>query len=1356
MSFFWRDEWESVLGGHAGVGHYLSYLHDNGEWYSAQIVGFDEVSGQHSVRFEVSAAQPALNSDSLNISINTAGGRIQWTDSSNIFKIKMSNPPGSCGRTSGEVAGKLAFSCQDAGKFVAIWWHRYNRNFYCKIQSYDSLSGEHRVVYQDGDVKQYDMASKLYEVLHPPAALAARISVDVPHVAATAVAAWHAGEMLRLNESADIQLKKSDYSQYMASHDKVSLNALQKGAVSLKISVDDVICIRGRPFSQSMSSYQVDLINIFYRNGGFNSIFKTLLESDSNIVPISCLSTNLRFAAQLEKLITPVAFQELSWNLKEGIPFAMSNLSDSQVKDLTPVIMSDITSILSKLVKAQQHSSKSFGTTMELFQMQIAAQLIRCSQLQKRFWGLSMICDRIENIAPAIPDYLKHRGSKPSNKQPSGNYSPADIELNRLQSQQRADISIPSMDLWLKNNNIVDIIFVQSFHQDLSARSDVVIVYLAMRRLMTVDHLNAMWSAASGGRHEAVVRVLHGLMIRIVPVLEPKLRQHLFGLISAVPFSEYSEQFLYFLKSFTVTCMGAMRAEKTSGNTSSAIYKCGKDENPLSDTTWRSVDPSGVVQRDNGGVTARNASVVSRRKGQVVVAPSRPWLGLGLLWAFVQDVDTNASNYFGGSGKIVVDEGLLIIAVRLFAELLNEEFRHEKEVVIQKCVENVHNSISVPTSLNILRSVFMSYRSTTKGWFGKGSSKENTLDAILENLNDVVGGNIIEMVLSELDIYMQAFRQQAGVNVEQPEASSFRMSRPKTESSLNNKRIIVNGKLCLVPHLRGIQDRLNFLQYILGVSSLVLSETHVQYIWNILVLNAPTLKTLDTCMMWLDSLLISDSRQLNNFLGVFILETTSSVGVGCETILQDQSLTSTGSEIYDREIFGSSVIQHILEKCMIPWAQSLQWASLSRHSVASVCFKLFLTVNIKHGLLQANSSEGKWYRSGNLFGMKLLWHLAADSAEQNIYNAAIQLLIELHYRVYANKLKSGEENTRDTFMKKCFNQLAMLIQTRVDTTSVASVSQPILFKQDSIIEHNTLECPTMISLKLMRYLSMLILFFKRFDSDDAAAKEAFTSLKVKNIHVRILAGVGETVLADFIMKSDDQFGMLREKVADHLQDIAAAFSMERLIKSGGGLFSATASTYELIRPDKNEMTLRDLKFATKGEIILVKRIARAMPLQGDNAEKAKFIDLITVKDLTTAQTKQFSGSPLEWLGLQPPQPLSIENDGSLKRSTSITSLSACAHNNDLNSSNSSNSGQLSYLCVPPVLPLPSHCDMVLANDIYPVIKEKLGLSSLQQYLSLYLHGKSEYFNLLLNMLDGFISVEMQVNSTILNFGCQIL
>ena len=132
--------------------------------------------------------------DIIKISINDC--KISWAadNTSNRYNIINKKNTSSISSSSSIINIKnkvpLLFSMRDVGVFCRIWWSRYQRFFYGRIISYDSSSKEHRVTYEDGDTRTYDMSTKTYELIFLPTTfslLGARDESDC----ARRVAVWH-------------------------------------------------------------------------------------------------------------------------------------------------------------------------------------------------------------------------------------------------------------------------------------------------------------------------------------------------------------------------------------------------------------------------------------------------------------------------------------------------------------------------------------------------------------------------------------------------------------------------------------------------------------------------------------------------------------------------------------------------------------------------------------------------------------------------------------------------------------------------------------------------------------------------------------------------------------------------------------------------------------------------------------------------------------------------------------------------------------------------------------------------------------------------------------------------------------
>ena len=195
-----------------------------------------------------------------------------------------------------------------------------------------------------------------------------------------------------------------------------------------------------------------------------------------------------------------------------------------------------------------------------------------------------------------------------------------------------------ALETWILSNKLFEEIVGESIHQDLVSKSSIILVFLGHRRALTERHIDALWLATMKA-HEAVVRVLHQMILLIVPVLEPFLRMHLFTLISVVPYKDYTEQILHLIKSYTLHALAAFREDTVSPLKNTVIVSEDTDthSSTASTTSQMSNSRNSVNGRASSSALSGSDRVASvSRKGMVVSAPQRQWLGFGVLWQFIQ------------------------------------------------------------------------------------------------------------------------------------------------------------------------------------------------------------------------------------------------------------------------------------------------------------------------------------------------------------------------------------------------------------------------------------------------------------------------------------------------------------------------------------------------------------------------------------------------------------------------------------------------------------------------------------------------------------------------------------------------
>ena len=90
----------------------------------------------------------------------------------------------------------LTFSLKDVGTFCRVWWSRYQRFFYGRIVAFNTISRDHKITYEDGDTRVYDMSTKIYELISLPMNFSFTGARDESECAQI-VSAWHAKFLLK-------------------------------------------------------------------------------------------------------------------------------------------------------------------------------------------------------------------------------------------------------------------------------------------------------------------------------------------------------------------------------------------------------------------------------------------------------------------------------------------------------------------------------------------------------------------------------------------------------------------------------------------------------------------------------------------------------------------------------------------------------------------------------------------------------------------------------------------------------------------------------------------------------------------------------------------------------------------------------------------------------------------------------------------------------------------------------------------------------------------------------------------------------------------------------------------------------
>ena len=1382
MLKFWPKDWQQYLGGQKGVGHFVSvfvdvcYI-DSGSvrsaandddgvdvavdeqwlWQDGQITAYNASSGLHTISTCKrpalgNAGTPSGDDEDLNFvkrvfDVNLSTTMHTWVDviyREEVIATQKSQGSSDSFSPLSTHSKFLTYTTEDEGQFILIDHLISGKKYYAKIHSYDASTRTYNIVFDDKtsrELKFQDLEKDMNVtvIANIPEKVFSSTMNRSAGSSAKIIRAWYQS----LSQGTDSKSPRNDSNELsntvMAGLDNTSQQP--QGAILPEANSGSGACY-----------LKVELTELFYQEGGGTSIILSL--SDESVEPpvLYVIILHLKLIYYLRNKLKQKVVEDLVLKLKDCITPCVSRYEEKHIKAITKQDLNVLIQGVKDIVFIVDPKNIAIRKEMELLNLSTALKLLKSHQLQKRYLGISIIREQIEIVMPEI---LQRRYVLTKSGVGQGDQRPAQSPKHRPSA-----LGVSLIEKFILDNDVYDAIFGESFHQDLALKSDFLLVFLALRGSLSEDHLKIIWLATCGG-HEAIVRVLYLLILHIVPVLHPTLRMSLFDIVAATPQKFFTEQFLRLLKDFTLRSIQAFKNEKielvesTDGEKESHVHKklllATSMEHLDGDVAGESV--RGTKEPTEGGELKLKSRLLKKER--------RLWLGFAVLWRFVQDSSSTESSSSNSVGQAVtyVDEDIVDIAVQLLVELLQEdEFKDEREYVLLRCVRNIQLGCSVPTSMKIIRLGLALYPSPSSGWFSnvKSSVKSTvTVNAMIDKLNRQEYGNLLSTIFFEMDFYHDCFKKQyrnAGSN----------------ENAMNGIRVKIHGKRSKISHLNGLLERLHLLIYILAYSpNVALSTSHVTTLWKVYVEDATTNQIIDAFIAWIGKLLMKESKHFNDaFLGAIIQNSESAVPSPSKLQFLISCQGSDGSDCHDIEAmeegrsrvnsaFAEGVLEALFETKIYPLAQlhadSQQFKLLLRPHMASFCMKLFLFVNHEVICTDTDGVEGWYLSSGRLKGLDLLWKLAISSTSTSIHEAASYLLVELHYRI-GSKVKDLE-SIRGNFLKICFSEMSRAIQCL--QTGEAQESIQAGLQESGIFDEKTL------ARRVARYVIMLSSFIKRFDT----LSRPYSVIHVVNSRSGLLNSSSSGVdtfksSTQFAVTMSETVGTMRDRIASHFNVSVEVVGLTRVsgVKYGRANTNGRTSllycdnnecTFDPL--EKDDLTLQSLKFKPM-ETFIVKRVENngdktiSIPVEGQASGgnylfgKYKKEDIFRIQDLDSNFMPPLN--PFTWLGLQTLSSNMPVNISLINSTRVFTEPSPPVGPQDFDN----NTESIDFFALP-YSPLPCHDDMSFASEV--VGNKSTAASSnvddnnnIASILKQYLQKKPEHFSQLLQMLDGYFTLDI--------------
>lgn len=393
------------------------------------------------------------------------------------------------------------------------------------------------------------------------------------------------------------------------------------------------------------------------------------------------------------------------------------------------------------------------------------------------------------------------------------------------------------------------------------------------------------------------------------------------------------------------------------------------------------------------------------------------------------------------------------LVVDLLLELLSKDFADEREIVLQRCLGNIQIGVSVAVSMKLSRNILEMFPTSTRTWFsfmtyrliggnsGDAANRSQTISSVIERLQKYC--QLIGVVFSDLETLDKILQE------------------VEDKSNMDDLKLVLNGRISIVPLLPSIKERLRFLRYVVLIqnnefqsteNSSKLTRRQASSLWNSFGCSTLTPQIFNLYVSFMTSMLDFENSSLTDIFNAFVNSSKASpkmISVKSAKISKD-SRQNQSIQVFECGVLGP-FFEEDIEKDWAPKEDSLLY--FNNPKMATLCFKLFFLVNmdpIKHfpdgrsrlrlpvSPLYFDVDSGCLSCAGDPVGLDLLWHIATKTRDVTIFTTAAKILIEFYTAQESFHVKkrvvmdygapsSSGGHRRGYFLEKCFSELSVAV-----------------------------------------------------------------------------------------------------------------------------------------------------------------------------------------------------------------------------------------------------------------------------------------------------------------------------------------
>ncbi|KAA0146212.1 hypothetical protein FNF31_07835 [Cafeteria roenbergensis] len=506
-------------------------------------------------------------------------------------------------------------------------------------------------------------------------------------------------------------------------------------------------------------------------------------------VPLWFICAAMDLFAGLAGTARPLVVHRLGAAIAAAATCAASSPKSPAAVDPAVRLMQAADAIDEAALRAPRLRRSDAAAWRERAELELWGQLLRAHQLDKKVLaldrikaGVAIVADSPQNSsgglqAPEMAEWLcdRHVLSAIFGASSSPDATPAQAAAGAALATGDASATAPRASSG------------GSAHSEVVQRAGPILAFLAEHSRITPSDLRVAWHAAAG-RHAATERSILVTLVNLTSSLSPAMRQELAGVISATPFSAWTERVVATVRDFTLEAAFAEMAEATQPQDGASTPPRRPSRLPNgADLLWQFVQDRGGAathqpRASDGASPASSADAFDPAQG---CRPPTERLFLAAVDAFVELL---ARLRTGAAAQLAAAEEDHANASRHDAEAAAarvktlEAFAKQAEDLtghfVDRCLLCISGSAgSAGQSVIILRRVLASLprAAKPKGWLrGKEKPFGRTLDSELLRLDAVPrsrtsqagGGSLLALLLDELLHYSAAIRSVASHNAE--------------------------------------------------------------------------------------------------------------------------------------------------------------------------------------------------------------------------------------------------------------------------------------------------------------------------------------------------------------------------------------------------------------------------------------------------------------------------------------------------------------------------------------------------------------------------------------------------------------